>query len=141
MTKILGLDVGTKRIGVAISDALLMFAQPNKVILRKSDEVAIDEIVLTCEQNDISEIVVGLPKNMNGSIGPQAENCLEFGKLLENTLNLPVVFEDERLTSFQAEKLLAMQNKKYTKNKSMVDVTAAALILQQNLDRRRINNG
>lgn len=141
MTKILGLDVGTKRIGVAISDALLMFAQPNKVILRKSDDFAIGEIVLTCEQNEISEIVVGLPKNMNGSIGLQAENCLEFGKLLTEKLNLPVIYEDERLTSSQAEKLLAMQNKKYTKNKSMVDVTAAALILQQNLDRRRINNG
>ena len=81
-------------------------------------------------------IVVGFPKNMNGTVGPQAEDCKNFGDKIKNITGLEVFFEDERLTSKQAEQALAMQGKKYTKNKSLVDITSAVLILQQFLDRR-----
>lgn len=133
MERILGLDVGTKRIGVALSDALGIIAQPNCVILRTNDEIAIQKIKEICNNNQVNKIIVGLPKNMNGTIGPQAENCMEFAKKLEE---YEIIFEDERLTSKQAEMILKDINKKYTKDKGQVDIKSACIILQQYLDRR-----
>ena len=132
MERILGLDIGTKRIGVAMSDALGIIAQPNCVIMRTSDEIAIQKIKEICIANNAKKIVVGLPKNMNGTIGPQAENCIEFTKQLEE---YEIIFEDERLTSKQAEMILKDLNKKYTKDKGQVDIKSACIILQQYLDR------
>lgn len=133
MERVLGLDVGTKRIGVALSDALGIIAQPNCVILRTNDEIAIQKIKEICNNNQVNKIIVGLPKNMNGTIGPQAENCMEFAKKLEE---YEIIFEDERLTSKQAEMILKDINKKYTKDKGQVDIKSACIILQQYLDRR-----
>ena len=134
MNKIMGLDVGKKRIGIALSDALGYTAQPCETILRQPEQAAVDKIKSICSENNVKTIVVGLPKNMNGTIGEQAEDCMQFAGLLK--LDFEIVFEDERLTSRQAENILALQGKKYTKDKGLVDLKSACIILQQYLDRK-----
>lgn len=132
----MGLDVGTKRIGIALSDFLLLTAQPCETINREPENVSVDKIAQLCSENSVKKIVVGLPKNMNGTTGPQAQDCEKFSNLLK--LKMPeceIIFEDERLTSRQAENILALQGKKYTKNKGLVDLKSACIILQQYLDR------
>lgn len=134
MNKIMGLDVGKKRIGIALSDPLGYTAQPCETIQRQPEENAIQKIKEICKNNEVKTIVVGLPKNMNGTIGEQAEDCMSFADLLKSEFE--IVFEDERLTSRQAEGILAAQGKKYTKNKGLVDLKSACIILQQYLDRK-----
>lgn len=136
MYKIMGLDVGTKRIGIAMSDFLLITAQPCETISREPETSSVNKIAQLCEENNVQKIVVGLPKNMNGTLGNQAQDCENFANLLK--LKMPaceIIFEDERLTSRQAENILALQGKKYTKNKGLVDLKSACIILQQYLDR------
>ena len=136
MYKIMGLDVGTKRIGIALSDFLLLTAQPCETINREPEESAIQKITNIIKENSVKKIIIGLPKNMNGTIGSQAEDCMNFSNLLKKNLeDVEIIFEDERLTSRQAENILAMQGKKYTKNKGLVDLKSACIILQQYLDR------
>lgn len=130
----LALDVGTKRIGIAVSDALGIIATPIPAINRNPENKAIDNIKNLCQNYNAKTIVVGLPKHMNGTIGEQAEDCMNFAKNFENEYT--VVFEDERLTSRQAERNLAAVGKKYTKNKGLVDTESACIILQQYLDRK-----
>ena len=135
MTKqrIIGLDIGTKRIGVAISDPLFITAQPLKAVFRTSDEKAVKEIEEIIKEYDIKTIIAGLPKNMDGSIGPQAQNCIDF---MNHFSYVNVIFEDERLTSRQAEFILKEQGKKYTKQKQLVDIESACLILQQYMNKQ-----
>lgn len=136
MHKIMGLDVGTKRIGIALSDFLLITAQPHETINREPEEKAIEKIVQIYTQNNVKKIIIGLPKNMNGTLGSQAQDCENFANLLKVKLpECEFIFEDERLTSKQAEGILALQGKKYTKNKGLVDLKSACIILQQYLDR------
>ena len=133
----MGLDVGTKRIGIALSDFLLLTAQPCETIQREPQEKAIEKIEKLSQENSVTKIVVGLPKNMNGSIGNQAQDCMDFADMLKTKMpHIEFIFEDERLTSRQAESILALQGKKYTKNKGMVDLKSACIILQQYLDRK-----
>lgn len=131
MNRIMGLDVGTKRIGIALS--VLFSAQPLETIDRLPEKAAISKIKEICAQNNVQKIVIGLPKNMNGTLGPQAEDCMNFANLLKD--DYEIIFEDERLTSRQAEGILALQGKKYTKNKGLVDLKSACIILQQYLDK------
>ncbi len=131
--RILGLDIGTKRIGVAISDPLFITAQPLKAVFRKTDESAIKEINDIIKEYGIKTVIAGLPKNMDGSIGTQAQNCIDF---MNNFSSVDVIFEDERLTSKQAEFILKEQGKKYTKQKQLVDIESACLILQQYMDKQ-----
>ena len=136
MHKVMGLDIGTKRIGIALSDFLLLTAQPCETISREPEDKAIEKIAKLCAQNNVQKIVAGLPKNMNGTIGEQAQDCEKFANLLKIKIpDIEIVFEDERLSSRQAENILAMQGKKYTKNKGLVDLKSACIILQQYLDR------
>lgn len=136
MQKIMGLDVGTKRIGIAISDFLLITAQPCETISREPENKALEKITELCNTNNIQKIIIGLPKNMNGTIGEQAKDCENFASLIKQKLpHCEIIFEDERLTSKQAEGILALQGKKYTKNKGLVDLKSACIILQQYLDR------
>lgn len=130
----LALDVGTKRIGIAVSDALGIIATPIPAISRTPEDKAIDNIKNLCQNYNAKTIVVGLPKHMNGTIGEQAEDCMNFAKNFESEYT--IVFEDERLTSRQAERNLAAVGKKYTKNKGLVDTESACIILQQYLDRK-----
>ncbi len=130
----LALDVGTKRIGIAVSDALGIIATPIPAINRNPEDKAIDNIKNLCQNYNAKTIVVGLPKHMNGTIGEQAQDCMNFAKNFE--ADYTIVFEDERLTSRQAERNLATVGKKYTKNKGLVDTESACIILQQYLDRK-----
>ncbi len=131
----MGLDVGTKRIGVAICDPLKITAQPLCTLERLKDELILDKINKLVNEYNIIAIIVGLPKNMNGTLGPQAEDCTEFAEKIKLKTGKEIIFEDERLTSKQAERFLGEQKKKYTRNKGLVDVASAAIILQQFLDR------
>lgn len=134
--RVLGLDIGTKRIGAAISDPLGITAQPLKVLSRTPEENALEEIKKICNEYEVFEIVAGLPKNMDGSIGFQAEDAIAFSKKIETFLNINVKLEDERLTSKIAEAALIKQNKKPSRNRELVDITSAILILQSYLDKR-----
>ena len=132
--KILGLDYGDRRIGVAISDAFGWTAQGLEVIERRreGDEFGrIDELV---RENEVSEIVVGLPKNMNGTVGPRGELCMEFAQKLRETLDLPVHLWDEGLSTGSAERTLVEADVSRKKRKKVVDKMAASLILQNYLD-------
>jgi putative Holliday junction resolvase len=133
----IALDVGSRRIGIAVSDPLLIIAQPLKTISRQPESASLQEIKEICKEYNVLAIIVGLPKNMDGSLGSQAEDAQYYAKLLEDNLKIDIVFEDERLTSKEAERTLIFQNKKPSRNKPLIDMAAAAIILQQYLNKRR----
>ncbi len=134
MDKILGLDIGKKRIGIAMSDIMGLIAHPVETIAREPENLAIEKIKKICKDNNIKKIVAGLPKNMNNTIGEQAEDCMHFADNFRDEYE--IIFEDERLTSRQAEYILAQTGRKYTKDKKLVDLKSACIILQQYLDRK-----
>ena len=134
--RFLGLDIGTKRIGAAISDPLAITAQPLKVILRIPENKAIEEIKKICNEYNVETIVAGLPKNMDGTLGFQSEDVMTFVEKINNKTGIEIKLEDERLTSKAAERFLIEQNKKPSKNRGLIDITSAILILQQYLDKR-----
>ena len=105
MDKILGLDIGKKRIGIAMSDIMGLIAHPVETIQREPENQAIEKIKKICKDNAIKKIVAGLPKNMNNTIGEQAQDCINFAEKLKDEFE--IIFEDERLTSKQAEFILA----------------------------------
>ncbi len=134
MDKIVGLDIGKKRIGIAMSDIMGIIAHPVETIPREPEKSAIEKIKQICKDNNVKKIVAGLPKNMNNTIGEQAQDCIDFAKNFESEYE--IIFEDERLTSRQAEYILSQTGRKYTKNKQLVDLKSACIILQQYLDRK-----
>ena len=136
MQRYLGIDVGTKRIGVAICDPLLITTRSLVALARVPEDKAVADIAAICKEYGISTVAVGLPYNMDGTLGSQAKDCQDFAKKLEVEANLEVCFEDERLTSYEAEQILASQGKKYTKNKELVDMMSAELILRQFISKR-----
>jgi len=135
--RFLGLDIGTKRIGIAVSDPLFITAQPVSTIMRQPEQKSVEEIKQLCKQYNVSYIVAGLPVNMDGSSGIQVQDVQKYSALLEKELEIQVIFEDERLTSQDAERILIEQGKKPSRNKALIDMVAAAIILQQYLDKRR----
>lgn len=130
----MGLDYGDRRIGVAVSDAFRWTAQGTGVVERRRDGSELDRIAELVNEHEVSEIVVGLPKNMNGTIGPRGEICIEFAQQLQQTLNLPVHLWDERLTTVSAERTLIEADVSRKKRKLVIDKMAATLILQNYLD-------
>ena len=132
MYKIMALDVGTKRIGVALSDYLHVIAIPNICIQRNPEEKAIEEIVKIAKENNVEKIIVGLPKNMDGTIGDQAKDCIEFSQKI---VGFDIILEDERLTSEEAEERLRERKVDFRKNKGLVDIESACVILEQYLRR------
>ncbi|MBU5343101.1 Holliday junction resolvase RuvX [Caldifermentibacillus hisashii] len=134
--RILGLDVGSKTIGVAVSDELGWTAQGLKTIQIQEDEQksGIPELEEIIREYGIEKIIVGLPKNMNGTIGPRGEISLQFAKLLKNRFSLPVELWDERLTTMAAERILLTADVSRKKRKKVIDKMAASLILQSYLD-------
>lgn len=132
--RIMGLDYGDKKIGVAVSDELGWTAQGVDVIKRRQPSADMDRIADYVRTYDVSEIVVGLPKNMNGTIGPRGEQCIEFAKQLSQTLSLPVHLWDERLSTVSAERTLLEADVSRKKRRQVVDKLAASLILQTYLD-------
>jgi putative Holliday junction resolvase len=137
MERIMGLDVGDKTIGVAISDPLMITAQSLMTIRRTSVSKDIDAIRDIINEYNISKIVVGIPKNMNNTLGPQGEKVLSFVEKLKSRFNLDIVIEDERLTTVQAEKMLIESDVKRKNRKKVIDKVAATYILQSYLDRMR----
>ncbi len=134
MDKILGLDIGKKRIGISMSDIMGLIAHPVETISREPEKEAIAKIKKLCIDNNIKKIVAGLPRNMNNTIGEQAQDCMAFAENFKDEFE--IIFEDERLTSKQAEYILAQIGRKYTKDKKQVDLKSACIILQQYLDRK-----
>ncbi len=133
--RILTLDIGTKRIGIAVSDALWLGAVPLYTIERKNDKTALDKIKEICKEYNTKTILIGVPYNMDGTLGFQAKNCLDFIKPLEQEYT--ILKQDERLSSNEAEEILRQKGKKYTKNKALVDTVAACIILESYLDKNR----
>lgn len=132
--RIMALDVGDRRIGVAVSDELGWTAQGVGVVERHRDGREIEEIERLVREREVSEIVVGLPRNMNGTIGPRGEICMAFADLLRGKLQLPVHLWDERLTTAAAERTLLEADVSRKKRRQVVDKLAATLILQHYLD-------
>lgn len=132
--KLLGLDYGDRRIGVAVSDAFGWTAQGIEVIQRREDDSHLQRIAELAKLHEAEEVVVGLPKNMNGTIGPRGELCIEFAESLRELLGLPVHLWDERLTTVSAERTLLEADVSRKKRKQVVDKIAAGLILQNYLD-------
>ena len=133
----MGLDMGSHTIGVAVSDELGITAQGLKTLKRKSMEEDLKEIEMIVRQFEIGEIVVGLPKNMDGTIGKQAEIVLNWVKILMDRINIPVVSWDERLSTVGASKVLLEADLSRKKRKKVIDKLAAVLILQGYLDQSR----
>lgn len=142
MKRLLGLDVGSKTVGVAVSDALGWTAQGLEIIPinENKKEFGIDRIDELVSEYNINAFVIGLPKNMNGSIGSRAEASLNYGDLLQNTFKLPVHYQDERLSSMQVNRMMVEEgNLSRKKRKQVVDKLAAVVILQSYLDRNSSN--
>lgn len=132
--KILGLDYGDVRIGVAISDELGWTAQGLEVIERRREGADLERIAELVQRHEVEEVVVGLPKNMNGTIGPRGEICKAFAEQLHDMLQMPVHLWDERLTTVSAHRTLIEADVSRKKRKGVVDKMAASLILQNYLD-------
>ena len=132
--KILGIDYGEKRIGLAVSDPSNMVARSLKVLKRNGTRSWVKELKLIIDENRIEKIVVGLPVNMNGSLGEKGREVLAFVEVLKKELKLPVVTWDERLTTVSAEKLLRQTKLSREKRKDILDKLSASIILQSYLD-------
>ena len=130
MHKLMCLDVGTKRIGVALSDYLHILANGECCIEREPEKLAIEKIKKIAKENRVETIIIGIPVNMDGTYGFQAENCKDFAGKIQG---FDIVFEDERLTSAQAEENLRNRKINFRKDKSLVDIESACIILEQYL--------
>lgn len=135
--RIMGLDLGTKNIGVAVSDETGTIAQGRTVIKRTSDSGAISEIKDIAEEYGVSEIVIGLPINMNGTKGERALDSIRFAELLKKGTGMPVITWDERLSTKEAEDVMITADISRRKRKKAVDKLAAQIILQSYLDSRK----
>ncbi len=134
--RVLALDWGTKRIGVAVSDPLGIMAQPLPTIANEGEEKVLAALRRVIEEKEVARIVVGLPVNMDGSAGPAALAAKEFAEMIARKIGLPVETWDERLTSADADSRLAESGMHWRRRKRHVDQVAAALILQSWLERR-----
>lgn len=141
----MGLDVGDRTIGIAISDALLITAQGKETLFRESIKQDIDRLIDWINEYDVTKIVVGLPVNMNGSMGPQSEKTKQFVSKIEKKLahstritkKVEIVFWDERMTTMGANRMLIETDMSRKKRKNVVDTVAATLILQGYLDHEK----
>ncbi|MDD7182334.1 Holliday junction resolvase RuvX [Peptostreptococcus anaerobius] len=135
--RIMGLDIGNSTIGVAVSDMLGITAQGITTIHRKSKKKDLEELKKIIDEQNVNLIVSGLPKNMNGTIGPQAELVKKFCELIESELKIKVEFWDERLTTVSAQRVLIDGDISRKNRKKVIDKLAAVIILQNYLDYRK----
>ncbi|MGF0039315.1 Holliday junction resolvase RuvX [Peptoniphilaceae bacterium SGI.131] len=136
MERYMGLDIGTKTIGVALSDPLFTFASGLKTIKRTGSAQDIKELIEIIGKNLVTKIVVGMPYNMNKTIGPQGQRVLSFVDLLKKETDKEIILVDERLTTVSAERVLMESGVRREKRKDYVDKIAATFILQSYLDTR-----
>jgi putative holliday junction resolvase len=132
----MGLDLGSKTIGVSISDAMGWTAQGLETIKinEEKKEFGLARLEEIIREHEVSKVVLGLPKNMNGTIGPRAEASIAFAKVLEEKFRVPVQLWDERLTTMAAERVLLEADVSRSKRKKVIDKMAASMILQGYLD-------
>ena len=138
--RIMGLDYGTKTVGVALSDAMLMIAQPYETITRERPaqlRKTLQRLEVIIKEQEVGEIVLGLPKNMNNTEGERAAATREFQEMLERRTLLPVYLQDERLTTIEADRILEETGVAHSARKEHIDKIAAAIILQTYLDGRQ----
>lgn len=136
----MGLDVGSKTVGVAVSDPFGWTAQGIEIVKinEAQEEYGIDRIGELIAIHEVTKVVIGLPKNMNNSIGPRAEASLRYAELIKETFGLPVILQDERLTTVQAERMLIEEgNASRAKRKKVIDKVAAVMILQNYLNQNQ----
>lgn len=138
----LGIDLGSKTIGLAISDTTLTIASTYKTIFFKNEDYnsTIEEIMSIIKEYNITKIILGLPKNMNNTLGERAEITLKYKELLEKNTNIPIIMFDERLTSVISNNILIEADMSRKKRKKKVDSIAAQIILQDYLNKEK-NNG
>ncbi len=134
---ILSVDYGDKRTGIAVCDKFEMLASPVCVITEWNIDALANKIIEIAKEKKAEEIVIGLPKNMDGSEGFRADACKELGEKLKNLSETPVNFWDERLTTVSAHKILSDNNIRGKKRKAVVDAVAADIILQDYIDSRK----
>ncbi|MDF2963942.1 MAG: putative Holliday junction resolvase [Paenibacillus sp.] len=134
MKRLMGLDYGDKTIGIAVSDELGWTAQGIETIRRTTAERDLARLRELIALYNVEELVVGLPKNMNNTIGPRGEICIEFAQSLQEILRMPVHLWDERLTTMSAQRTLIEADVSRKKRKLVIDKMAAALILQNYMD-------
>ena len=137
----MALDVGNKRIGVALSDELQILAQPLYTIHRKGIERAIEEIVKIINDNNVEEVIVGLPKNMDGTTGFQGEKTIKFAEVLRQSTDRPLIMWDERMTTISARRIMIENDVKQKDKKNLVDTIAAVVILETYLSRKNMERG
>ncbi len=135
--RILALDVGNKRIGVALSDELNILAQPLYTIHRKGLERDIQEIVNIIKEKNVGTVIVGLPKNMDGTVGFQGEKTQKFAEILMQNIEIPLIMWDERLTTISARRIMIENDVKQKDKKNLVDTVAAVVILENYLNSRK----
>lgn len=132
----MALDVGGRRIGVAVSDPLGIIARSLEVIVRRTNESAIQRIGELAHEHDVGEIVIGFPRSLSGDIGPQAEAVKSFASQIEVAVDVPLVLWDERLSTVTAARLMRERGQSVRDSKANIDAVAAAVILQDYLDAR-----
>jgi len=138
--RILAIDYGQKRVGLALSDRLGITAQPFKTIINQSREELIDELAEIIKANDVTEVVIGLPLHMNGTEGERAEKSRVLAAELETALNIPVYLQDERLSSAEVEKVMLAGDLSRRKRRAKRDKLAASIILRTYLAKRKGGN-
>ena len=136
MGRCIGIDLGTKRVGLALSDNLNIIASPYKTLMFIDNKDLVKKLSIVISDNNVNTIILGLPLNMSGKDSEQTRKVRTFKELLSK-LNLPIMYEDERLSSVSAKRSLILQNVKTGHNKAEIDRTAAAIILQQFLDKKK----
>jgi len=136
MQRFMGLDVGTKTIGIALSDPLFMIASAHKTIKRTNVNDDIKALIDTIKEYDVSKIIVGMPYNMNKSVGPQAQRVMSFIDLLKKEVENEIIYVDERMTTLMADRVLIESNVRRENRKEHIDKIAATYILQSYLDAR-----
>lgn len=136
MSRLLGLDIGEKRIGVAISDEARLLARPLTTIIRASRHEDFDTIARLIREHRVERLIVGLPWTLRGEEGPQAQRVRRYVAAMSSAIQTPVTFQDERFTSAEAEDRLAQAPRRKRRTKGDVDAVAAAIILQDYLNQQ-----
>ncbi len=137
MDRLIGLDVGDRTIGVAVSDLLMITAQGVTTIKRTNLKADIQELKKIIDEHNVTKIIVGMPKMMDGTIGIQGEKVIEFTEKMKAKIDLPVNYQDERLTTALSEKILISADVKRNKRKEVIDKLAAVQILTTYMERMK----
>lgn len=137
MKRIMGIDYGDARTGVALSDLLCSIVGSTTVVPSRNRDKALTDLVRIAKENEVGKIVVGLPRNMDGSEGPRAQLCREFAQILGEATGLEIVMWDERRTTVEAHNILSQHNYHGQKRKNTVDAVAASLILEGYLNSQK----